>query len=162
VGIGLWRGDPVNRFDTLFADTPNDSSEIWEVSGPAAHDCYLIVVSLSNPALFDTSDAHFGITDGSSASDALPGLPREYSLSAPYPNPFNSTTNIEFALPRDGQVSLVIFDIMGREVERLVDEPRRAGLHRALWRADRAASGTYFVRLGSGDFQAVRRLQLIK
>ncbi|MCX6600968.1 MAG: T9SS type A sorting domain-containing protein [bacterium] len=162
VGIGLWRGDPVNRFDTLFTDTPNDSSEIWEVSGLAAHDCYLIVVSLANPALFDTSDAHFGITDGSSASEDVPGLPREYSLGAPYPNPFNSTTNIEFALPRDGQVSLVIFDVLGREVERLVDEPRRAGLHRASWRADRAASGMYFVRLGSGDYQAVRKLHLIK
>jgi hypothetical protein len=162
VGIGLWRGDPMNRFDTLFADTPNDSSEIWEVSGPAAHDCYLIVVSLANPALFDTSDTRFEITDGSSASDDVPGLPREYSLSAPYPNPFNSATNIEFALPRDGQVSLVIFDILGREVERLVDEPRRAGLHRVSWRADRAASGVYFVRLGSGDFQAVHRMHLLK
>jgi hypothetical protein len=162
VGVGLWRGDPVNRFDTLFADTPNDSSEIWEVSGPAAHDCYLIVVALANPALFDTSDARFEITDGSSASEDVPGLPREYSLSAPYPNPFNSATNIEFALPRDGQVSLVIFDVLGREVERLVDEPRRAGSHRVSWRADHAASGVYFVRLGSGDFQAVRRMHLLK
>jgi hypothetical protein len=162
IGIGLWRGDPVNRFDTLFADTPNDSSEIWEVSGPAAHDCYLIVVSLANPALFDTSDARFEITGGSSAGDDVPGLPREYSLAAPYPNPFNSTTNIEFALPRDGQVSLAIYDVLGREVERLLDEKRRAGVHRVQWRADRAASGIYFVRLGSGNYQAVRKLHLLK
>lgn len=162
VGIGLWRGEPVNRFDTLFVDTPNDSAEIWEVTEPAAHDCYLIIISLANPDLHDTSDTRFEITGGSSVNNDPFGLPREYSLNAPYPNPFNATANLEYELPRDGFVTLIIYDVMGREVERLVEEPKRAGVHRTQWRADRAASGMYFARLNSGDYQAVRKLQLIK
>ena len=164
VGIGLWRGAPVNRFDTLFVNTPNDSSEIWTINGPAAENCYLIVVSLTQNAIFDTSDARFTILDpGTPVTDPDPfSRPVDYALNAPYPNPFNSTAMIEYVVPRAGRVSLRIYDMLGREVAALVDDEWPAGTHRIAWQADRAASGTYFVRMQSGEFNAVRKLQLIR
>ncbi|MFZ5432792.1 MAG: T9SS type A sorting domain-containing protein [Calditrichota bacterium] len=163
IGVALWRGAPVNEFDTLFTGTPNDSSEIWTITGPAATECFLIVVSLNDTSVWDTSDTRFVIEDPDAAEQNLwDGLPTEYSLGAPFPNPFNSASQIEFALPRDGNVRLVIYDLMGREVATLVEEARPAGRYRASWNADRAASGVYFARMTSGDFTAVRKLHLVK
>jgi len=161
VSLVLWRGEPVNEYDTLFAATVNDSSEIWTVSGPAAQNCYLIVTALSNAALADTSDGVFEIRGPSAIGDAR-DLPREYALNPPYPNPFNAVATMEFALPHDGTTQIVIFDIMGREVERLVDDYRKAGTHRVSWNANRVGSGVYFARMTSGDYHAVRKLHLIK
>jgi len=56
-------------------------------------------------------------------------LPTDYSLSQNYPNPFNPTTTIKFALPKDGFVTMKVYDITGREVERLVSEVKKAGYH---------------------------------
>jgi len=162
MNIGLWRGEPVNRLDTLFLNTANDSSEIWTISGPSAQNCRMIITSAVSEALWDTSDGGFEIHGGSSADEDVFALPREFSLSPPYPNPFNSSANIEFAIPRDGPVHVVIFDLLGREVATLVDETRRAGVHRVAWNANAAASGVYFVRMNSADFVATRKLHLIK
>ncbi len=162
VGIALWRGDPVNRLDTLFLDTPNDSSEIWTITGPPATGCYLVMFALANPTLTDTSDAAFVIQLGNAVPGTLSNLPTEYSLAPPYPNPFNNQATLEFALPKNGQVELTIFDILGREVSKLVDEPRVAGYYRVQWDASRVGSGVYFVRMTSQDFVATRKLHLIK
>ncbi len=162
VGIGLWRGDPVNRLDTLFLDTPNDSSEIWTITGPAATGCYLVMVAAANPSLMDTSDAAFVIQAGNAAPGTQSNLPTEYSLDPPYPNPFNSQATIEFALPKNGHVELTVFDILGRTVTKLVDEQRVAGYHHVQWDASRVGSGIYFVRMTSEEFVATRKLHLIK
>jgi hypothetical protein len=162
VGIGLWRGDPVNHFDTLFVNTPNDSSEIWTVTGPAATGCYLVVVSESNPALFDTSDAPFVIQGGDAIWSRLGQIPKEYELSPAYPNPFNGQTTIEYAMPKSGRVTVVIFDVLGREVQTLVNTSHVAGYYRLQWDASLVGSGVYFVRMSSAEFVATRKLYLIK
>jgi len=162
IAIGLWRGTPVNRFDTLFVDSENDGEEFWTISAPAAQECFLILVSLHDTTVWDTSDARFVILEPSAARDLLSGLPADYGLNAPYPNPFNGAANLEFALPRAGEVKIVVYDVMGREAATLVNDVREAGRHRVSWKADNAASGMYFARMTSGDFTAVRKLQLIK
>ncbi|HEY3293954.1 MAG TPA: T9SS type A sorting domain-containing protein [bacterium] len=162
VAIGLYRGAPVDRIDTLFMPTPNDSSQIWHVAGPAARGCMVIILSVSDSAIFDTSAARFVILD--SVTNAANDLrqPREYALAAPYPNPFNSTSTLEFSLPHDGRVTLTVYDLLGREVAVLANDIRRAGTHRISWNAQNVATGAYFVRMQSGSFVAVRKLQLIK
>ena len=55
--------------------------------------------------------------------------PMEYSLSQNYPNPFNPVTKIKYSLPESGMVNLVIYDLMGREVHRLVKTKQEAGYH---------------------------------
>lgn len=88
-------------------------------------------------------------------------------LAPCYPNPFNPATVIRFELAAAGDVQLKVYDLAGRLVDTLVDEPRPAGRHTELWRGrDRAdrqvAAGVYFVRLVTGDRTLTRAVTLLK
>ncbi|WP_457652732.1 T9SS type A sorting domain-containing protein [Rhodocaloribacter sp.] len=91
-----------------------------------------------------------------------PSLPEEYALLQNYPNPFNPSTEIRFALPEAGQVSLVVYDVTGREVTRLAEGFLEAGFHSVVWEAPPLSSGLYLYRLTAGNFTATRRMMLLK
>ena len=90
------------------------------------------------------------------------GIIISYELKQNFPNPFNPITTIDYALPSRSEVSLIIFDLRGREVVRLVDEEKQAGLHSARWDASNVSSGIYFYRLTAGDFVQTRKMVLLK
>lgn len=73
--------------------------------------------------------------------------PERFELYQNYPNPFNPATTIAYQTPNDVQVSLKIFDIVGREVATLVNEFRKAGYYEDVWNAGEFASGVYFYQL---------------
>jgi|GEM_PF-5890390 len=90
-----------------------------------------------------------------------------FSLEANYPNPFNAGTVIRFALPSDSRVSLIVYDIAGRQVRTLVDGEVRTGEHEIQWdgrdqTGTYAASGLYFCMLNCGEFSKTIRLVLAK
>lgn len=93
-------------------------------------------------------------------------IPTSYELSQNFPNPFNPTTKIQFALPSDGKVQLVIYDILGREVAKLVNnEFRSAGRYVSEFNGSRLASGVYFYRIlvnDGKDFTQVKKMVLVK
>ena len=89
-------------------------------------------------------------------------LPTEFSLSPNYPNPFNPTTTIAFALPQASRARLEIYNLLGQRVATLVDETLPVGRHEVRWEARRLPSGTYVYRLKAGDFVEVRRMLLVK
>jgi hypothetical protein len=100
-------------------------------------------------------------------------VPRVFALLQNYPNPFNPSTTIRFDLPEESLVRVAVYDLLGREVERLVDEVRPAGFHAVTWRGVAAsgagaASGVYFCRMesrpsaGGGAFSAIRRMLLLR
>jgi len=89
-------------------------------------------------------------------------IPEDFSLSQNYPNPFNPSTSIEFAMPRAGQASLVIYDVRGEEVARLVDGFKSAGRHAVRWDAGFLPSGVYLYRFQADGFSEVRKLTLAK
>jgi hypothetical protein len=89
-------------------------------------------------------------------------IPTAYALDQNYPNPFNPTTTIEFALPQQGKVSLVVYDILGRAVAQLVNKDLSAGYHKVNFNASQLASGVYFYRIEAGDFVSVKKLMLLK
>ena len=99
---------------------------------------------------------------------AAESAPLTYALMQNFPNPFNPTTQINFDLPFEGQVSLVVYDLIGREVATLAAGFHTAGHHSVTWDASHQASGVYFYRLRAGDsasgqnFVAVKRLVLLK
>ena len=95
-------------------------------------------------------------------SDLASALPTTYALESAYPNPFNPTTEIRFALPESAPVSLVIYDVTGREVARLVDGTLAAGYHRVQWEASAMPSGLYLYRLTAGTYTETRRMILMK
>ncbi|MFQ6606294.1 MAG: T9SS type A sorting domain-containing protein [Fidelibacterota bacterium] len=89
-------------------------------------------------------------------------LPQQYALYPNYPNPFNPTTNFQYDLPQAGPVKLVIYNLLGEEVARLVDRVQPAGRYTISWNADQLASGVYLYRLEAGDYQQTRKLTILK
>lgn len=90
------------------------------------------------------------------------GVPSNFSLSQNYPNPFNPSTKINFDLPVDGNVSLKIFDMSGKEVMSLVNEARTAGYYSVSFNAANLSSGIYFYTLSAGNFVSTKKMTLIK
>lgn len=88
--------------------------------------------------------------------------PRDYSLSANYPNPFNPTTTIHFSIPENVHVTLQVYDAIGNHVQTLVDESRSAGKYEVTFDAAKLASGVYYYRLQAGQFLQTKKLLLMK
>jgi hypothetical protein len=84
-------------------------------------------------------------------------IPASYRLYQNYPNPFNPTTVLSFGLPKDGFVSLKIFNSIGQEVAVLANGFMKAGEYRKVFRADNLPSGVYFYKLTAGDYSDVKR-----
>ncbi len=89
-------------------------------------------------------------------------LPTEVSLSQNYPNPFNPQTTIEYALPQAGDVSLLVYDMLGREVATLLEGPQAAGRHAVNFDANGLPNGTYVYRLVAPNKTITRTMVLIK
>ena len=77
-------------------------------------------------------------------------IPEEILLTQNHPNPFNPETTIRYSLPKAEEVSLVVYNLMGEEVARLVDGFQQAGEYNVIWNASNFASGIYFYRLRAG------------
>ncbi len=94
--------------------------------------------------------------------------PTTFSLEQNYPNPFNPVTTIDYQLPVASHVSLKVYDVLGREVETLIDEQQEAGYKTVQLNAGRVASGVYFFRLtaqpvqGGAAFSQVKKLMVMK
>ncbi len=89
-------------------------------------------------------------------------LPDKYDLLPPYPNPFNPQTTLNYTLPQNGEVQLVIYDVQGREVIRLVDGWQTAGVYEVKFDASHTASGIYFAMLRVSGKQFTQKLLLVK
>jgi hypothetical protein len=89
-------------------------------------------------------------------------VPKTYWLGQNYPNPFNPSTTIVYHLPENAAVQLKIFDTLGKEVKRLVDEDNTIGLHRIHLDLQDFASGIYFYQLRTNAFTQTKRLMLVK
>ena len=88
--------------------------------------------------------------------------PQKFELAQNYPNPFNPSTNINFSLPSSREVSLKVYDMMGREVAILVNGRMNAGEHTVQFNANGLASGVYIYRITAGSFTQSKRMLLIK
>ncbi len=126
-------------------------------------------------AVYDDGDAETGLSDEASiyGGEALKSgqissekvsddLPMSYSLSSNYPNPFNPSTTIQFAIPEETSVRLTIFDVQGKEIERLVDRHLPAGYHRVSWHSQNAPSGLYLYKLEAGEYSNTKHMILLK
>ncbi len=97
----------------------------------------------------------------------MQALPEAFGLTQNFPNPFNPFTEIQYQLPEASRVELVIYDVLGREVRRLVDGTVQAGYHSIQWRGEdrhhrTVGSGIYLYRLETEDFVETRRMLLLR
>lgn len=147
-------------------------SWVTNYNGPVSNidSCYAISVSLTGkvyvtgtslgPSGYDIATVKYSQLTGirSPSSD----IPENYNLSQNYPNPFNPVTTIDYQLPVDGFTNIIIYDIMGREISRIVDEFQKAGKYTVTWDGSNYASGTYFYRFTSADYSDTKKLILVK
>jgi hypothetical protein len=95
-------------------------------------------------------------------SEVVIGIPTAFSLRQNYPNPFNPSTTINFDMPKDGFVTLKVYNTSGKEVASLVNETRAAGYHTVSFNAANLSSGVYYYRLESEGVSKVMKMALIK
>jgi hypothetical protein len=89
-------------------------------------------------------------------------LPIEFSLSQNYPNPFNPGTTINYQLPLTSKVTLKIYDILGSEVAKLVNQEQSAGTYNIDFNASHLSSGVYFYQLKTGNYLQTKKMILLK
>jgi len=89
-------------------------------------------------------------------------VPEKFELMQNYPNPFNPSTKIKFSVPESGFVSLIIYDAIGNEVEKLVNENLAPGVYEADFDGSNYSSGIYFYKLESKDYSQTQKMMLIK
>ena len=98
--------------------------------------------------------------------EVIVGVPTAFALSQNYPNPFNPVTKINYELPYDGKVSILLYDISGREVAKIVNEVKAAGYYTVRLNAANLSSGMYFYRIsaegGGQNFVNTKKMILIK
>ncbi len=93
---------------------------------------------------------------------STPGIAGSYALDQNFPNPFNLSTVIQYQISAPQRVRLVVYDVLGRVVETLVDADQDAGSYAIKWNADKAATGVYLYRLEAGGFKRTLKMILMK
>ena len=89
-------------------------------------------------------------------------IPKECKLYNNYPNPFNPSTRIRFDLPKTSEVSITVYDLLGRQVSTLLNMHLNAGTYETVWNSANVASGLYFYRIETGDFIETHKMLLVK
>lgn len=88
--------------------------------------------------------------------------PVDYSVSQNYPNPFNPSTIINYTVKQTGNIRLIVYDLLGREVATLVDGVQSAGEYKVNFKASNLTSGVYFYKLEAGDMVVTKKMMLLK
>ena len=115
---------------------------------------YLVTALSRNNVESDVAEQQIVVT----SADEDPLVARNVELHQNYPNPFNPSTTISFRLPEAGHTSLVVYDVLGREVAVLVNETLPSGSHSVRFESEDLASGVYIYRLQAGEFMQSRKM----
>ncbi|MFA6470102.1 MAG: fibronectin type III domain-containing protein [Bacteroidota bacterium] len=140
-----------------YLETP-ESMRLWVTAKQKLMDEKITVVS----KIFGHRAEELAVSRQQMILSWRPSIPGEFKLSQNYPNPFNPTTTIDYQLPVNANVTIKVYNIVGQEVETVVNLFQKAGYYSARWNASRYASGVYIVRLVSSDFIESRKMILLK
>lgn len=167
-----YRDDGEGNLVLLMYNMANDPIPVGEgniVSLPAVLSPYAnddLKIQLKKVVLADEKAALIPVGSGS------PSVPVAFELDQNYPNPFNPSTTIRFSLPSQSNAdylptTLRIYNVLGRMVRTLVDEPMAAGTHDVIWdgkdeQGNQVASGIYFYKLRSGDYEDTKKMVMMK
>ena len=97
-----------------------------------------------------------------SISQIESGVAEKYELMQNYPNPFNPVTTIKYSIPERAYVNLVIYDMLGKEIAKLVSEVKNQGVYTVGWDASALPTGLYFYRIQTDKFTSTKKMMLIK
>ncbi|HRN27003.1 MAG TPA: T9SS type A sorting domain-containing protein, partial [Ignavibacteriaceae bacterium] len=174
----------INKFDNIIQQNPNSEEAVYaEIDiittalnldttnsqlGKMGNGKYLVKgTSDYLTKLNNILQSKFGIN----SEEGKQIIPKEYSLYQNYPNPFNPTTTIKFDIPASlnpsqggtlRNVTLKVYDILGREIVTLVDEPKNEGRYEVIFNASSLASGVYIYKLQADDYINSKKMLLVK
>jgi len=155
VGTGSWElWDSVDDVAT-YTDT------YITINNPNVDQNFLYKVTAFN-SIGESGNSNQVSTWGSGFEKQAVINPKLFSLNQNFPNPFNPVTQIKYQIPKSTHVTLVIYNISGQEVARLVDEQQSAGFYSIKWDASHLSSGTYIYKLIAGNFVETKKMILIK
>jgi hypothetical protein len=89
-------------------------------------------------------------------------IPGKYVLFQNYPNPFNPSTTFRYSIPSESKVIIKVYDLLGKEIETLVNEEKPTGTYEVSWNAGKLSSGVYFYRMQAGNYSSVKKMILFK
>jgi hypothetical protein len=147
-----------NTIQTVVASGDSVAVPVWFTPFEAAHyDGELTVYSSAGDSTVTL------VGDGLSGTGAGAAmLPRDYVLQTPYPNPFNATTTLRFALPKPGHVAMRAYDLLGRQAALIVEGNFDAGWHEQSWNCEGCASGVYVIVLTTADAHLTQKAVMVK
>jgi photosystem II stability/assembly factor-like uncharacterized protein len=144
-----------------------DGGITWsgQLSGTTAHLISVSMLSDNVGTIVGENGTILRTTTGGNhieSSVSLRNIPSTFALEQNYPNPFNPITKIQFDIPKVSDVSLIVYDLLGREVVRLVDEIKSPDHYEVIWDGSHLASGVYFYRLYTNNFTAIKKMLLVR
>ena len=148
-------GEPAIQFTTVDTFYVDDAAE-------GNYEYWITAVDLNG----NESDPSIIVTVTLAIDNGL-AVPIEFALQQNYPNPFNPSTQIQYALPTDANVTIAIYDLVGRQIRTLVNEQVTAGFHSTLWNATNdmgspVSAGVYIYTITANDFRDVKKMILLK
>jgi hypothetical protein len=155
LNTGTW-----NQNQTITKNLSTTLDASW-----VASNCNLIVIINKDTSPMNLSDVQQAVQSSVTSPLGVSGsseIPIVYSLSQNYPNPFNPVTHVKFSIPKDGNVSLKIYDMLGNEVATYLDGFTKAGVYNAEIDASSWASGVYFYKLTANGFTDTKKMTLVK
>ncbi len=152
---GLFASSADSKRISLIATSEKISGKIGFVSGVSAKDLIVTGTVGNGTRITVVKNIVTSVSDHSTAV-------KDFSLAQNYPNPFNPTTMISYSLPKAGNVTLKVYDMLGREVAALVNGVVPAGQHEVQFDASFLPSGTYLYRLEAGSFTKTQKMLLLK
>jgi hypothetical protein len=173
-------GTTVDSFQYIAVDPDGDQVSYSMLSGPAGSNVnadglftwkptedqdghiYTVTVQATDGQLSTTTSQLIGASDKITDVQKLNYIPKEYYLFQNYPNPFNPTTSIQFAIPKESHVKLSVFNILGQEIQVLVNKNMNAGNYKINFNASKLNSGLYLYRIETADYTSVRKMLLVK
>ena len=167
-----------NVFADLVASQPGGDSSFVSTylsasgNGNTIEDPQLASISRSRDASLDPRPAASGPAYQNLTSYIVLGveenvysdgvIPNKYELSQNYPNPFNPATKINFSLPQGSDIKLTVYNMLGQQIEVLINGFRNAGTYELTWDASNLASGVYIYRLETGSTVISKKMMLLK
>ena len=146
--------------------TPDQEIELrWNlqvVQGVQSEGAYMIHLDVpagKGISEIGTYQVQSGILPTSNENESFP---EDFALLQNFPNPFSHQTTIPYHLPQAGQVSIKLFDMLGREVANVLDEHKTAGRHQVQFEASNLSSGTYFIKFEAGSYLQTNRITVVK
>ena len=149
--------------DSVFVTYDAEKTLLTISSAPGFVGKVTLFCTLSDDSLAEVTDSILvTVTPATGLEENLQAVPQTYALEQNYPNPFNPLTHIKYALPHAGNVTLTVFDILGRKVATLVDARQEAGYHVVRFDAAQFSSGVYFYQIQAGKFVQIKKMILLK